>query len=133
MESVRKYIKYIVVAILGVLLTVFVCWYKGFSLDMDRQYMCKVLADATLLPAVILIGFGLLVSLSNFGLFMSVAYSMKRFMSIFSKNYVKQQRNIETYYQYRQARLNNNVSGAFMYIVGIVFLIASIIFTFLFY
>ena len=133
MESVRRYFKYIVAAIIGVVLTIFICWLKDFSLDMDRQYMYKVLADATLLPAVTLIGFGLLVSLSNFGLFLSVGYSLKRFMTIFSKEAAKQRENMEIYYEYRQARLNKNVSGAFLYLVGLVFFLVSIAFTFLFY
>ncbi len=133
MDVLKKLRKYIIVTIIGVLLTFFICWLKDFSFVMEEQRMYKVLSDATFFSAVILIGFGLMISLSNFGLFTSVSYSMKRFFTVFSKNGTEKRKNMPSYYEYRSVKLEHEVSGAFMYIPGLLFFVVSIIFTVLFY
>lgn len=133
MDTLKKFRKYIIATIVGVLLTVIICWLKDFSWDMSEQRIYKILSDATFFAAVILIGFGVMISLSNFGIFTSISYTMKRFFTVFSKDSAEKRKNMLSYHEYRAVRLENDISGAFMYIPGLVFLVISIIFTMLFY
>lgn len=133
MEHLEKLRKYIIVTIIGLLLTVFICWLKKFSFYMEWQKMYKILSDATFFTAVIFIGIGIMISISNAGLFTAVSYSMKRFFTVFSRDRVEKRRNMPAYHEYRAVKLEHNVSGAFMYLPGLVFLAVSIIFTIMFY
>ena len=127
MDTIKKLRKYIIVTIIGILFTMLICWLKDFSFGMAEQRMYKIFS------AVILIGFGVMISISNFGLFTAVSYSMKRFFTVFSKDREEKRKNMPSYYEYRAIKLENNVSGAFMYIPGLLFLVVSIVFTMLFY
>ncbi|MBQ2745616.1 MAG: DUF3899 domain-containing protein [Lachnospiraceae bacterium] len=133
MDTIKKLRKYIIVTIIGILFTMLICWLKDFSFGMAEQRMYKILSDAAFFSAVILIGFGVMISISNFGLFTAVSYSMKRFFTVFSKDREEKRKNMPSYYEYRAIKLENNVSGAFMYIPGLLFLVVSIVFTMLFY
>lgn len=126
MDILKRFRKYMIVTILGAIFTIFVCWMKGFSINMEQSRMYKLLSDATFFTAVLLIGFGLMISISNFGLFTAVSYSMKKFFAIFSKE--MKSKDMPSYYEYRMLRLEDTVSGAFIYIPGILFLVISILF-----
>ena len=132
MEVLKRFRKYIIVSVIGILLVWFVCWLKDFSFDMEKQELYRILCDATFFAAVMLLGFGLMLSISNFGLFTAISYSTKKLFCAFSRDYETKRKNMPSYYEYRAIKLENDVSGAFLYIPGAVFLVISIIFLILF-
>ncbi len=133
MDNLKRFRKYIIVTIIGVVFNIFVCWIKGFSFDMDQNRMFKLLSDATFFTSVIFVGLGSMISISNFGLFTAVSYSLKRFFAIFSREPEQKRKNMPSYYEYRKLKLEDNVSGAFIYIPGILFFLISMMFTLAFY
>ncbi len=58
-------------------------------------------------------------------------YTMKRLFSVFSKDLAE--KNMISFYQYGSLKLENDISGAFIYPPGMLFLIISVIFTIMFY
>lgn len=133
MDNLKRLRKYIIVTVTGIILTVFICWLKDFSFELEKKMIYKILSDATFFTAVLLIGIGLLISIGNFGLFTAVSYSMKRFFTVFSKESVERRKNMPSYHEYRAMKLENDVSGAFMYIPGVLFFVLSVIFTVMYY
>ncbi len=134
MEILKRVKKYIIVTFIGLLLTICICWIKQFSFQMEEVYKYKILSDATFFSAVILLGIGLMISAaSNFGLFIAVSYSIKRFFTIVSKQATQNRGKILSYYEYRKMKLENDISGRYMYITGIGFLLISVIFTVMYY
>lgn len=128
METFKKMRKYVVAAVAGLIIVFMVCWLKDFSFSMNKYKIYRILCDGTFLAAVLLIGFGLMVSISNFGLFIAVSYSMKRFMSVFSRDFQEKRQNMPSYYEYRAVKLEKDVSGAFLYIPGIIYFLLSLMF-----
>ena len=133
MDNLKSFRKYLIVTVIGIILSSFVCWLKDFSFELEKQMIYKILSDATFFTAVILIGFGLMMSISNFGLFTAVSYSIKRFFTVFSRESVEKRKNMPSYHEYRAMKLENDVSGAFMYIPGVLFFVLSVIFTIQYY
>lgn len=132
MEIIKKFRKYIVATIIGLIMVLLVCWLKDFSFGMESHRIYRILCDATFFASVILIGFGLMLSISNFGLFTAVSYSMKKFFIVFTRNFEEKRKNMPSYYEYRSMKLEKDVSGAFMYIPGVVFFAVSIVFLMLY-
>lgn len=132
MEIIKKFRKYIVATIIGLIMVLLVCWLKDFSFDMESHKIYRILCDATFFASVFLIGFGLMLSISNFGLFTALSYSMKKFFIVFTRNYDEKRKNMPSYYEYRAVKLEKDVSGAFLYIPGVIFLAVSIIFLMLY-
>ena len=132
MEIIKKFRKYIVATIIGLIMVLLVCWLKDFSFDMESHKIYRILCDATFFASVFLIGFGLMLSISNFGLFTAVSYSMKKFFIVFTRNFEEKRKNMPSYYEYRAVKLEKDVSGAFLYIPGVIFLAVSIIFLMLY-
>lgn len=132
MEIIKKFRKYIVATIIGLIMVLLVCWLKDFSFDMESHKIYRILCDATFFASVFLIGFGLMLSISNFGLFTAVSYSMKKFFIVFTRNFDEKRKNMPSYYEYRAVKLEKDVSGAFLYIPGVIFLAVSIIFLMLY-
>lgn len=132
MDTLKRLRKYIISSIIGLLLVFVVCYLKDFSFEMEGNKIVRILCDGTFFASVILIGFGLMLSISNLGLFTAVSYSFKRFFAVFSRDYKSHKKDMPDYYQYRTAKLENQVSGAFMYIPGVVYFVISVIFLMLY-
>lgn len=132
MEVIKKFRKYIVATIIGLIMVLLVCRLKDFSFGMDSHKIYRILCDGTFLASVILIGFGLMLSISNFGLFTAVSYSMKKFFIVFTRDFEEKRKNMPSYYEYRAMKMDKDVSGAFMYIPGVIFLVLSIVFLILY-
>ncbi len=90
-----------------------------------------VLTDATFIPGFTLFGFGLLAVAYNAGTFDAIVYGFKMFIGKFFRNLP--QRKYKTLYEYRVATHEEKSSFAHLIIVGIAFIVISLIFLIIYF
>lgn len=132
MTKLKKAVLYIVSFVVGLLIMLFVLAVKSFSFSWPVLRIYRIFCDASFASAVVLIGFGLLLAISNEGLFVSVSYSWYRFSSTFGKDYESKRKNMLSYKEYRDMKLEKRAPSAFAWIPGLVYLGISIVFLILF-
>ena len=132
MTKLKKTVLYIVSFVVGLLIMLFILAVKGFSFSWTLPRIYRIFCDASFASAVMLIGFGLLMAISNEGLFLSMGYSWYRFSSVLGKDYQNKRKNLLSYKEYRDMKLESKVPHAFAWIPGLVYLAVSIVFLVLF-
>lgn len=127
----KKYLGYIITFVIGLSVSFVIMLSKGvFSQDTSKEVM-HILCDSFFVPGIVILGFGLLVVASNGGTFDMLVYGTKKFFSLFSKNPNKQLH--ETFYEYRVAKSENKGEFLHLIVVGLFFIVISIIFMILWY
>ncbi len=89
----------------------------------------QILSDAFLVAGVMIGGIGLLLFVSNEGVFDGLSYGFKVLAQMFKRRPTPVK---ETYYDYRMARGRNKLSFGFLLICGGAFLTICIIFSILY-
>ena len=90
-----------------------------------------ILCDAFFVPGVVILGFGLLVIASNGGTFDMLVFGTKKFINLFRKDVSKRMH--ETFYDYRTAKSENKGEFLYLIIIGLIFIVISMIFLALYY
>lgn len=132
----RKIRLYIFTSILGFLMVLGICYSKDLFSQIDYSEKLKILCDAFFIPAVIFLGFGILIRVSNEGIFDILGYSFGtskgEIQKIFSrKNTENKKINVfraefPDFFTYTQVKRKKNVNSSFMIIVGAIFFIVSL-------
>ena len=127
----QKYVKYIVTFLIGLFISVAIMVSKNVFKQEELVDTMHILTDAFFVPGVIILGFGLLVVASNGGTFDMLVYGTKKFINLFRKDVSKEMN--DTFYDYRKARSEQKGEFLYLIIVGLVFIVISIIFLLLYY
>ena len=128
---VRNIIKYAIAILVGAGLLYLYMWLNDFSKATELTEKYRMLTDAFSIPGIILIMVGGLVFASTDGFFDMITFGLgkaKNMLIPFSK------RNNETFYDYKQRKSKNRLSGySFLFFTGIAYLTVGIVFLILFY
>lgn len=122
----KKHLKYIItfgigfIVFIGILLSK-----KIFSLT-DKLEIFRALSDASIVPAVVIGGVGIIVFVDNNGVFDIIFYGVKLAINAFSRDINK--RKYKTFYDYKVAKHEKDTPYGFLLIVGGFFLLLAIIF-----
>ncbi len=121
----KKSIKYFVTIGCGLILALIVAFSNDLFAQTKNSVIFRILSDSFLVSGVVIAGLGLLLFVSNEGVFDGLAYGFKVLFEMFKKHPtpVKQ-----TYYDYRVEKGRNKVSFGFMLICGGAFFAICIIF-----
>jgi len=74
----NKYIKYIIVTVIGILISLSIFSYRNLLNANNIRDIAYILSDGFLLPGVLILGAGLLLLVSNSGMFDIFTYSFKK-------------------------------------------------------
>lgn len=120
--------KYLITGGIGLLIAFAVAVSKNIFFAKELVDVIEILIDSFFVPGILLFCFGLLVLATNGGTFDMLAYGMARFISLFKKepNDVK----FKTFHEYTLAKHEENRPFGYLVIVGLIFIIISIIFIF---
>lgn len=127
----RKYIKYGVTLLIGLIAAFIICCTKGIFSKKTLADVYHILTDAFFVPGVIILCFGLLVFASNEGNFTMMSYGIKRFFSLFKRDISKELG--QTYADYKLAHKGEKHPILYLLICGGVLIVISILFLFLYY
>lgn len=128
MNFLIKFKKYIYTFLLGLLLVFIICISKEIYHLKSIHDIYKVLSDACSVPGVLFLGLGLLLFVTNEGLFNGFSYSAKRiFHGLQGKSDFD-----EEFYKYNERQKSKRISFSHLIIVGILYLVVSLFFAFMF-
>lgn len=117
--------KYIISIGVGLALTFGIALLRGLANEAETIEIMKILCDSFFVSGVLLACTGMLIFSSNLGTFDMFVYGMTSFIDYFRK---KSERKYETFYDYRVSREKKKSSFAYLLIVGICFILVSLIF-----
>jgi hypothetical protein len=127
---VRKYKKYLITILIGLLMTLGILLYRNAFSQTDVSLLYSALCDAFFIAGIMLFLFGLLVMISNEHLFDLTIYGVKKVASLFFNSTGPS----TSFHEYRLIKQEEEKkSFGYIVIIGIVFIAVSLIFLWLFY
>lgn len=94
-------------------------WAKDILVQTALVDIFHILCDCFFVVGVVATGVGALVFVSNEGVFDGIVYGVRAFVNIFRK---EDNRNRESYFDYRARKAENKFSFVFLLICGLIFL-----------
>ena len=131
MDFFRNNKRYFITFAIGLAWTLIMYFGRDIAPLPGRNMVFYALADATFIPGVFIFSFGILMLISNEGLFNGVTYGMKALWKALSDR--KNPKMSESYYDYHLRKTGNKVRFGFMLIIGGLFIVASIVFSMMVY
>lgn len=116
MKAVKKYL---ITLLIGFATVAMILWSKGVFQLTEAVAIFHTLSDAFFVVGVVIFSAGALIFSSNEGTFDMLVYGMKTFLEMFKKQSI---RKYDTFYDYRQSRVDKKVQFGFLLICGLVFL-----------
>ncbi len=126
-------VAYVITFVIACLFTILIAISRGiFDEGNGKKEVYRCLADSLFLPGASFLGIGLLVKIAAEGLFDGVSYLLKyAFYSLIPGGRLKKE---DSYYDYKQkkAEKRKTLKSNCILIIGLLFTLLSILFTFLF-
>jgi len=131
MKEKKGFVRYAITTSVGFLITFLVLLAKDvFSLNVDKDIF-HALTDAFFVAGILITGYGLLIISNNEGTFDMIAYGVTRFFDLFRRDIMKVKH--KNFYEYHKAKREKKQSFGYLLIVGIAFIVISLIFLWLYY
>ncbi len=127
----ESYLKYGITTLVGVVITLAVCWARGLFSSQAAVDTYRILCDGCFVSAVLLIGVGLMVLVSNTGAFDILNYGVRSFFGIFSKE-AENRKPEGSFIQYKERKAAQKSPYLFLVLVGCGFLAVAFVFVFLY-
>ena len=124
-------LKYTIGLLFGSAVAIAICALQGYDDSLSLAAKYRILCDAFTIPGMLLIMFGLLVSVSTTGALDGISYLLKllvtKLIPLIKSEDV-------TYYDYVEKKRRNRAKGyGFLYICGFLFLAVALVFLYLYY
>ena len=120
----KKIIKYIIVIGIGLIIAFLIALSKDVFNITDKKTLYHVLSDSFLVPGVVTTGMGLLIYVSDEGVFDGITYGILAFINMFSP---RNERKYNSLYEYKQKKHATRTKIGFILISGLVLIILSVI------
>lgn len=127
----KKFLRYLITSLIGLFLALFICIYKDLFSKTEIKDIMHILTDAFFAPGALILCFGLLVLASNGGMFHIISYGLASFINLFRRD--RKQMKYKTYYDYKMAMQENPKPFFYIVIVGLVYVVISMVFLILWY
>ena len=121
-----KFLQYGITTVLGALLVLAVIFSKNYFSVVETKERIKIIADAFTVPGILLVCAGLLVFVTNEGVFHIFTYGIQSFANLFKKG--RRKMKYATYYDYKESKKDQKSSFGFILFVGLFYLTVAIIF-----
>ena len=121
----KTFVKYLITLIFGCVLSFTVMYSKNLFAQTDPATIFHILSDSFVVSGVLLAGLGLLVFVSNEGVFDILVFGTKQFFGFFRK--VKTQKYAD-FYEYKAAKSQNKVKFGSILVCGAFFMLLTVVF-----
>ncbi len=130
-DTKKTVIRYLITFGAALAVSMLIIWLRDLNYAESAAERYKILSDAFTVPGVVLVCFSGLLKLSSDGFFDSIAYSFSRVGGMLIPFFKTKH---ETYYDYkmRKAEKRGQINFRFLFLVGMVFIIISLIFILLY-
>lgn len=121
----KSVVKYLITFAVGIGLAIWVMISKDVF-DEERLFMIyQIIAEGFSIPAVLMLGFGGLIFVSNEGTFDSLSYGLTSFFDLFRR---EKRNKFKTFYDYRESKKDKKLGFGFLLVCGLVFVVIAAIF-----
>lgn len=120
----RGFKKYLITLLAGFALVALILISKDIFNQTGTAAVLHILTDAFFVVGVLMTGAGLLVFSANEGSFDMLAYGISSFLDFFRKTSRKK---YDTFFEYRESRVDKKVRFGFLLICGLFFLGVSLV------
>ena len=127
----KKYSKYIITFVVGLLIGLVVFVIKDAFVLEDSKKIIAVLIDASFVPGILMVCFGLLVVSANGGTFDMLVFGTRQFFNLFRKKFNREE--AQSFYEYRKAKSEHKNEFWYLVIIGLVYITLSAIFLIIYY
>ena len=128
----KKVLQYSITTGVCSVLVFLLLWARGIFKNPTAVQLYQYLTDSFFIVGILVAMIGLLIFVSNGGVFDMLVYGIYRFITLFKKDHTNVKYN--TFYDYRVAKAERpKASFLFLIIVGVVFLAVSMIFLIFWY
>lgn len=126
--KVKVVLQYSITTAIGAIIAVIIMGAQGlFAGGLEPHDVYHILCDAFFVPGVIFACVGLIVFASHGGVFDMLGFAVRLFFDLFRKDPTK--RKYKDFYEYKEAKKDKSKwSITFLLIVGLVFILVSVIF-----
>ena len=118
--------KYIITTIIGLVFVALILISKDIIFQENAKDVIHILTDSFFVVGVVISGFGAIIFASNEGTFDMLAFGILKFFDLFKRDITKVK--YRTFYDYRVERQQHKHGFGVMLIVGLGFLLVSVIF-----
>lgn len=122
----KKYKGYLICLLIGLAMAIVIMLSKGIFAKNEFVDVMHILTDAFFVPGVLLVCFGLLILASNGGTFDMLSYGVLTLFNLFRKDMSKMKH--KTFYDYRTAKHEKDRSFLYIVLVGIFYILISMVF-----
>ena len=128
----KKILQYSITTVLCAVITFIVLVVRGIFKNPDTKTLMLYFTDSFFSVGIICAAFGLLIFVSNGGVFDMFIYGIYRFITLFKKDHTDVK--YQTFYDYHIAKAERpKTEFLFLIIVGAMFVVVSMIFLILWY
>lgn len=120
----KKLIKYIIVIGIGLLIAFLIAISKDVFSVTDKKTLYHILSDSFMVPGVITTGMGLLIYVSDEGVFDGLIYGVMAFINMFSP---RNERKYNSLYEYKQKKHATRTKVGFILISGLIIVSLAVI------
>lgn len=120
----KKYLRTILAFLFGALVALSVCALKNVFAMNEPARILRTLCDAFFLPAILLLGGGLMVMVSNNGIFDTLSYASRTVFNLLIPG-PGRGRNPESFVDYRHRKHQKQGSYGFLLVAGGVYLLLA--------
>lgn len=120
----KRIYKYLLALGIGFALAFWLVYAKGIFNQTETAVILQILADGFTLPAVLYLGIGGLIFVSNEGAFDALAYGMTSFLDLFRKEKKNQ---FTSFYDYAESKKDKKFGFGTLLICGIIFSVLAAI------
>ena len=120
----KKYLRTILAFLFGALVALSVCALKNVFVMNEPARILRTLCDAFFLPAILLLGGGLMVMVSNNGIFDTLSYASRTVFNLLIPG-PGRGRNPESFVDYRHRKHQKQGSYGFLLVAGGVYLLLA--------
>jgi len=122
----KKHLRTILAFLFGALVALSVCALKDVFAMNEPARILRTLCDAFFLPAILLLGGGLMVMVSNNGIFDTLSYASRTVFNLLIPG-PGRGRNPESFVDYRHRKHQKQSSYGFLLVAGGVYLLLAIV------
>lgn len=127
MDLIREYKEYAITTAIALAVGVLIALSRGIFQEDELDMIITIVSDAFFIPGVLLICVGLIVYVSNEGLFLSISYGFKAIgRTITAKKDEKLME--EKYHEYYARQMEKKTKCKHFIIVGLAFVVVSLVF-----
>ena len=120
----KKIIKYIIVIGIGLVIAFLIALSKDVFNVTDKKTIYHIFSDSFMVPGVITAGMGLLIYVSDQGVFDGIVYGIMAFMNMFSP---RNERKYNSLYEYKEKKHATKTKIGFILLSGLFLLAISVI------